>query len=71
MWYFSCGPCAWERCREKEAEMSVARIDLFHGGMSRVREIAILAKYFPGVHLSMSWMHFISPARSAFPTRLA
>jgi predicted TIM-barrel fold metal-dependent hydrolase len=44
-----------------------ARIDLFHGGMPWVREIAVLAKYFPGVHLNMAWMHIISPvqARSA------
>lgn len=44
-----------------------ARIDLFHGGMPWVREIGVLAKYFPGVHLNMAWMHIINPtqARSA------
>ena len=43
------------------------KIDLFHGGVPFVREIAMLAKYFPGVHLNMAWMHIISPsmARSA------
>jgi hypothetical protein len=35
--------------------------------MPWVREIAVLAKYFPGVHLNMAWMHIINPvqARSA------
>ncbi len=48
-------------------EFPRARIDLFHGGMPWVREIAVLAKYFPGVHLNMAWMHIINPtqARSA------
>jgi len=48
-------------------EFPRAKIDLFHGGMPWVREIAMLAKYFPGVHLNMAWMHAISPvqARSA------
>lgn len=41
-----------------------ARFDLFHGGMPWVREIAILAKYFSGVHLNMAWMHIISPAQA-------
>jgi uncharacterized protein len=41
-----------------------ARIDLFHGGMPWVREIAVLAKYFPGVHLNMAWMHIINPAQA-------
>jgi predicted TIM-barrel fold metal-dependent hydrolase len=43
------------------------RFDLFHGGMPWVREIAVLAKYFPHVYLNMAWMHIISPsqARSA------
>ncbi len=41
-----------------------ARIDLFHGGMPWVRETAVLAKYFPGVHLNMAWMHIISPAQA-------
>ncbi len=43
------------------------RFDLFHGGMPWVRQIAVLAKYFPNVCLNMAWMHIISPsqARSA------
>ncbi|HHW09167.1 MAG TPA: amidohydrolase family protein [Firmicutes bacterium] len=41
-----------------------ARFDLFHGGMPWVREIAILAKHFPGVYLNMAWMHIISPTQS-------
>ena len=41
-----------------------ARIDLFHGGMPWVREIGVLAKYFPGVHLNMAWMHIINPAQA-------
>jgi hypothetical protein len=41
-----------------------ARFDLFHGGMPWVREIAILAKYFPNVHLNMAWMHIINPAQA-------
>ncbi len=40
------------------------RVDLFHGGMPWVREIAVLAKYFPGVHLNMAWMHIICPAQA-------
>ena len=48
-------------------EFPRARIDLFHAGMPWVREIAVLAKYFPGVHLNMAWTHIINPvqARSA------
>ncbi len=45
-------------------EFPRARIDLFHGGMPWVREIAVLAKYFPGVHLNMAWMHIINPAQA-------
>jgi predicted TIM-barrel fold metal-dependent hydrolase len=45
-------------------EFPQSRIDLFHGGMPWVREIAVLAKYFPGVHLNMAWMHIISPAQA-------
>ena len=45
-------------------EFPKSRIDLFHGGMPWVREIAVLAKYFPGVHLNMAWMHLISPAQA-------
>jgi len=45
-------------------EFPGVRIDLFHGGMPWVREIAVLAKYFPGVHLNMAWMHMISPAQA-------
>lgn len=41
-----------------------AKFDLFHGGMPWVRETAILAKHFPGVHLNMAWMNIISPAQS-------
>jgi predicted TIM-barrel fold metal-dependent hydrolase len=40
------------------------RFDLFHGGTPWVREIAVLAKYFPNVHLNMAWMHIISPAQA-------
>ena len=43
-------------------EFPRARIDLFHAGMPYVREIAVLAKYFPGVHLNMAWTHIINPA---------
>ncbi len=45
-------------------EFPRARFDLFHGGMPWVREIAVLAKYFPGVYLNMAWMHIISPAQA-------
>ncbi len=41
-----------------------ARFDIFHGGMPWVREVAVLAKYFPGVHLNMAWMNIISPAQT-------
>ncbi|MFW6303031.1 MAG: amidohydrolase family protein, partial [Candidatus Sumerlaeota bacterium] len=41
-----------------------ARFDLLHGGMPWVRETAALAKQFPGVYLSMAWMHIISPFQS-------
>jgi predicted TIM-barrel fold metal-dependent hydrolase len=41
-----------------------ARFDLYHGGMPWVREIAVLAKHFPGVHLNMAWMHIINPVQS-------
>jgi len=40
------------------------RFDLFHGGMPWVRQIAVLAKHFPNVHLNMAWMHIISPAQA-------
>lgn len=45
-------------------EFPDARFDLFHGGMPWVREIAILAKYFPNVYLNMVWMHIINPAQA-------
>ncbi len=45
-------------------EFPRARFDIFHGGMPWVRETAVLAKYFPGVHLNMAWMHIISPAQA-------
>jgi len=45
-------------------EFPRAKIDLFHGGMPWVREIAVLAKYFPGVHLNMAWMHIINAAQA-------
>ena len=45
-------------------EFPRTRFDLFHGGMPWVREIAVLAKYFPGVYLNMAWMHIISPAQA-------
>ncbi len=45
-------------------EFPRAKFDLFHGGMPWVREIAVLAKYFPNVHLNMAWMHIISPAQA-------
>jgi len=41
-----------------------ARFDLYHGGMPWVREIAVLAKHFPGVHLNMAWMHIINPVQA-------
>jgi uncharacterized protein len=43
-------------------EFPRARIDLFHAGMPFTREIGVLAKYFPGVHLNMAWTHIINPA---------
>jgi uncharacterized protein len=43
-------------------EFPRARIDLFHAGMPFTREIGVLAKYFPGVHLNMAWTHVINPA---------
>ena len=45
-------------------EFPRAKIDLFHAGMPWVREIAVLAKYFPGVHLNMAWTHIINPAQA-------
>jgi len=45
-------------------EFPRARIDLFHAGMPWVRQIAVLAKYFPGVHLNMAWTHIINPAQA-------
>ena len=45
-------------------EFPRAKFDLFHGGLPWVREIAVLAKYFPGVHLNMAWMHIMSPEMS-------
>ncbi|MHB0877517.1 MAG: amidohydrolase family protein [Anaerolineae bacterium] len=45
-------------------EFPRARFDLFHAGMPWVREIAVLAKYFPGVHLNMAWTHIISPVQA-------
>jgi uncharacterized protein len=45
-------------------EFPRARIDLFHGGMPWVREIAVLARHFPGVHLNMTWMHILSPVQA-------
>lgn len=45
-------------------EFPKTRIDLFHGGMPWVREIGILAKYFPNVYLNMAWMHIINPAQA-------
>ena len=43
-------------------EFPRAKIDLFHAGIPFVRDIAILAKYFPGVHLNLAWSHIVSPA---------
>ena len=40
------------------------KFDLFHAGMPFVREIAVLGKYFPGVHLNMAWAHVINPAQA-------
>ena len=40
------------------------KVDLFHGGMPWVREIGVLARHFPGVHLNMAWMHIICPAQA-------
>jgi predicted TIM-barrel fold metal-dependent hydrolase len=45
-------------------EFPRAKIDLFHAGMPWVREIAVLAKYFPGVRLNMAWTHIINPAQA-------
>lgn len=45
-------------------EFPRARFDLFHAGMPWVREIAVLAKYFAGVHLNMAWTHIISPTQA-------
>ncbi|MBS3764491.1 MAG: amidohydrolase family protein, partial [Planctomycetes bacterium] len=45
-------------------EFPATKFDLFHGGMPWVREIAVLAKYFPGVHLNMAWMHIIGPEQA-------
>jgi len=45
-------------------EFPRARIDLFHAGMPWVREIAVLAKYFPGVHLNMAWTHIINATQA-------
>lgn len=41
-----------------------ARFDLFHAGMPWVREIAVLAKYFPNVFLNLAWTHIICPAQA-------
>lgn len=48
-------------------EFPRAKIDLFHAGIPFTREIGVLARYFPGVHLNMAWTHIISPtmARTA------
>jgi hypothetical protein len=40
------------------------RVDLYHGGPPWVREIGVLEKYFPGVHLNMAWLHIINPAQA-------
>ena len=40
------------------------KIDLFHAGMPWVREIGVLAKYFPNVYLNMAWTHIINPAQA-------
>lgn len=40
------------------------KLDIFHGGMPWFREVAMLARYFPGVHLNMAWMHIINPAQA-------
>jgi len=45
-------------------EFPRAKFDLYHAGMPWVREIAVLAKYFPGVHLNMAWTHIINPAQA-------
>lgn len=45
-------------------EFPRAKIDLFHAGMPFVREIGVLAKYFPGVHLNMAWTHIINAAQA-------
>jgi len=45
-------------------QFPTARFDLFHAGMPWVREIAVLAKYFPRVYLNMAWTHIISPAQA-------
>jgi len=45
-------------------EFPRAKFDLFHGGMPYVREIGVLAKYFPNVSLNMAWTHIINPAQA-------
>lgn len=45
-------------------EFPRAKFDLFHGGIPWTREIAILAKSFPGVHLNMTWIHIVDPAQA-------
>jgi len=45
-------------------EFPNVRFDLFHAGMPWVREIGILAKYFPNVYLNMAWTHIINPAQA-------
>jgi len=38
------------------------KFDFFHAGIPWTREIAVMAKYFPGVHLNLAWVHIIDPA---------
>ena len=45
-------------------EFPRAKIDLFHAGMPYVREIGVLGRYFPGVHLNLAWTHIINPAQA-------
>jgi hypothetical protein len=45
-------------------EFPRAKFDLYHGGIPWTREIAILAKNFPGVHLNMTWIHIVNPAQA-------
>jgi len=54
-------PLGLELLLENHPEL---KVDIFHGAMPWFREVAVLARYFPGVHLNMAWMHIINPAQA-------